>query len=108
MQVQVCAVTIGLPLETTQRFVLYSAARGVLSAAVRLGAAGSYEAQRLQYECIPYLDRTLERCGDVAESDLAQIALYLEGQDEQRASEVILGAVHRHWPERVTTQAEER
>ena len=43
-----CARALGVSLETTQRVVLFVAARGVLSAAVRLGVTGSYEAQRLQ------------------------------------------------------------
>jgi urease accessory protein len=64
----------GLPLEIVQRVVLYGASRGVLSAAVRLGLAGSYEAQRLQHECVPWLDRTLERCAHLDEEDLAQTA----------------------------------
>jgi urease accessory protein len=70
--------TIGLPLATVQKVVLYGTARGVLSAAVRLGVAGSYEAQRLQFECGPWLDRVLERCGDLDESDLAQTAPILD------------------------------
>jgi urease accessory protein len=65
---------VGLPLETVQRAVLYSASRGVLSAAVRLGLAGSYEAQRLQHECGPWLDRTIEQCAHLDEEHLAQTA----------------------------------
>ena len=40
---------IGLSLDASQRVALFGAARGVLSAAVRLGIIGSYEAQRLQH-----------------------------------------------------------
>jgi urease accessory protein len=69
---------IGLPLPTVQRVVLYGAARGVLSAAVRLGIAGSFEAQRLQYECSPWLERIADRCGALSIDDLAQTAPVLD------------------------------
>jgi urease accessory protein len=63
-----------LSLETTQRIVLYLSVRGVLSAAVRLGIAGSYEAQRLQAEASEDLDGALARAGCLDERDLAQTA----------------------------------
>ena len=69
---------IGLPLPTVQRVLLYGAARGVLSAAVRLGIAGSFEAQRLQYECSPWLERIADRCGALSIDDLAQTAPVLD------------------------------
>jgi urease accessory protein len=71
-------LAIGLPLSTVQKVVLYATARGVLSAAVRLGIAGSYEAQRLQYECGPWLDRLSDRCAELGEEDLAQTAPILD------------------------------
>jgi urease accessory protein len=69
---------IGLSLPTVQRVILYSAARGVLSAAVRLGITGSYEAQRLQSACAPWLDRVVARCSDLSVDDLAQTAPLLD------------------------------
>jgi len=69
---------IGLPLSIAQKVVLYGTARGVLSAAVRLGIAGSYEAQRMQFECGPWLDALTERCAGLREHDLAQTAPVLE------------------------------
>jgi urease accessory protein len=69
---------IGLPLATVQRVVLYGAARGVLSAAVRLGIAGSFEAQRMQYECGPWLARIAESCSELSIDDLAQTAPVLD------------------------------
>jgi urease accessory protein len=54
--------------------LLYGTARGVLSAAVRLGIAGSYEAQRLQHGCGPWLDRVADRCADLSLDDVAQTA----------------------------------
>jgi urease accessory protein len=71
-------LAIGLPLPTAQKVVLYGAARGVLSAAVRLGIAGSYEAQRMQFECGPRLDLLAERCGGLCERDLVQTAPVLD------------------------------
>jgi urease accessory protein len=71
-------LAIGLPLSTAQRVVLYGAARGVLSAAVRLGIAGSYEAQRMQFECGPRLELLAERCGGLSERDLVQTAPVLD------------------------------
>jgi len=65
---------IDLPLPTVQRVILYSTARGVLSAAVRLGIVGSYEAQRMQYACGPTLDCLAARCADLDEKDLVQTA----------------------------------
>jgi urease accessory protein len=65
---------LGLPLATVQRVILYATARGVLSAAVRLGAVGSYEAQRMQYACGSMLDGLAARSADLAETDLVQTA----------------------------------
>jgi urease accessory protein len=69
---------LGLPLATGQRVVLYTAARGVLSAAVRLGIVGSYEAQGLQARCAPVLDAVVEACAALDEDDLAQTAPFLD------------------------------
>jgi urease accessory protein len=66
--------TIGLSLSAAQQVVLYGTARGVLTAAVRLGIVGSYEAQRLQHACGPWLDAVAARCGALSPDDLAQTA----------------------------------
>jgi urease accessory protein len=63
---------LALPLQTAQKIVLYGTARGVLSAAVRLGIAGSYEAQRMQHFCEPWLDHVAESCAEHSVGDLAQ------------------------------------
>jgi urease accessory protein len=63
---------IGLSLPAAQQIVLYGTARGVLAAAVRLGIVGSYEAQRLQHACGPWLDAVATRCSRLAPDDLAQ------------------------------------
>lgn len=65
---------VGLALPAAQKIVLYGAARGVLTAAVRLGIAGSYEAQRMQHACGPWLDQVADRCGALRIEDLAQTA----------------------------------
>jgi urease accessory protein len=63
---------VGLPLATAQKAILYGTARGVLSAAIRLGIVGSYEAQRLQHACGPELSATWARCASLSVEDLAQ------------------------------------
>lgn len=69
-----CYRLAGLPLEAVQKVMLYGTARGVLSAAVRLGLAGSYEAQRMQHACAPWLDHVAVRCCGLTIDDLAQTA----------------------------------
>jgi urease accessory protein len=66
--------TIGLPLATAQKIVLFGAARGVLSASVRLGIVGGFEAQRIQSSCAARLDDVAERCTGLSVEDLAQTA----------------------------------
>jgi urease accessory protein len=76
---------IGLPLPTAQHVVLYGTARGVLTAAVRLGITGSYEAQRLQHACAAELDAVAARCRALVPDDLEQTAplidLWQSGHD---------------------------
>lgn len=65
---------LGVPLATAQQMMLYGAVRGVLSAAVRLGVIGSYEAQRIQHERSGWLDRLAADCACLGVDDLAQVA----------------------------------
>lgn len=65
---------LGLPLDMTQRLFLFQTSRGLVAAAVRLGVVGSYEAQRVQFDCGPILDAILERCRDFDDRHLAQTA----------------------------------
>ena len=60
--------------ETARQLVLFGTARGVFSAAVRLGLVGSYEAQRLQFEAVPWLEEQCARSAALDERDLAQTA----------------------------------
>jgi urease accessory protein len=64
--------------DDARRLCLYGTARGVLAAAVRLGIAGSYDAQRLQHEAAPALQAVAERCAGLDENDLAQTAPLLD------------------------------
>jgi urease accessory protein len=76
---------VGLSLEQSQRVVLFGAARGVLTAAVRLGITGSFEAQRLQHRIAPWLDIVAGQCAALEPDDLAQtsplVDLWQAGHD---------------------------
>jgi urease accessory protein len=65
---------LGIGLETARHIVLYASARGVLSAAVRLGITGSYDAQRLQAESAAWMASVQARYRDADVRDLAQTA----------------------------------
>lgn len=69
---------IGLPLETARTAMLFGAARGVLSAAVRLGIIGSYEAQRMHHDAGRDLSPLLERCNALDADDVCQTAPVLD------------------------------
>ena len=76
-----CAPLVGavlraldVPLEVAQRLLLFTTARGVLAAAVRLGIVGSYQAQRLQYDSATVLEDVMRRCGDLEDDAAAQTA----------------------------------
>jgi urease accessory protein len=70
--------TLGVPAEATLAAYLHNAARGLLSAAVRLGLIGPLEAQRLLAERAPLLDSILEGSLELAPEDAAQTAPLLE------------------------------
>jgi len=63
---------LGLDRREAARLFLFGAARGTLSAAVRLGIAGTTDAQRILSERSGDLDRTTQRCSDLAIEDAAQ------------------------------------
>jgi urease accessory protein len=65
---------IGVSRDAGQQLLLYGAARGVLSAAVRLGIIGSYEAQRVQRDCATLLEDLSKTCAALSVDDLAQVA----------------------------------
>ena len=69
---------LGVSEDDARHLCLYGTARGVLAAAVRLGIAGSYDAQRLQHEVAPSLLAIAERWASLDENDLAQTAPLLD------------------------------
>ena len=69
---------IDLAHNTAQKAMLFGTARGILSAAVRLGIVGSYRAQRMQHDAGRWLDVTLERCGELGAEDVVQTAPVLD------------------------------
>jgi urease accessory protein len=69
---------LAVPREEMQRLWLHLALRGLLSAAVRLGLTGPYEAQRLQASLAEQLEAIASACAALAEDDLAQPAPLLD------------------------------
>ena len=69
---------IGLTAETASKVMLFGTARGVLSAAVRLGLVGSYQAQRMQRDATSCLDETLDQCRGLDPEDVCQTAPILD------------------------------
>jgi urease accessory protein len=65
---------LNLPLAVARQVCLYTAVRGVLAAAVRLGIAGSYESQRLLHDLGPSIAAVADRARDFDERNLAQTA----------------------------------
>ena len=63
---------LGVDRAATIRMFLFGAARGTLSAAVRLGITGTTDAQRILSERHEDLERTVSRCGDLPIDDAAQ------------------------------------
>ena len=65
---------LDVELIEAQRAFLFISARGVSSAAVRLGIIGSYEAQRMQSEVASHIDNVIHTCGGLGPSEIAQTA----------------------------------
>jgi len=70
--------TLGVEAEAARHLSLFATVRGVLAAAVRLGIAGSYDAQRLQHEAAPLMLEVARRSAALDERDLAQTAPVLD------------------------------
>jgi urease accessory protein len=58
----------------TQHAFLFIFARGVTSAAVRLGIIGAYEAQAMQADLSLHIDTIVQTCGTLAPDEIAQTA----------------------------------
>lgn len=63
---------LALPLEDAQRLFLFCTARGVLSAAVRMGVCGTHEAQRILVTLGPVLEEVFASCAALPPEALAQ------------------------------------
>ena len=66
--------SLGLGAGETQRVLLWSTARNVLSASVRLGLLGTHEAQAMLAQLGPVLDEVHAACGELRPEALAQPA----------------------------------
>lgn len=65
---------LGVDAIDTQRAFLFISARGVSSAAVRLGVIGAYEAQAMQAAIAPHIDTIVQKCGTLGPYEIAQTA----------------------------------
>ena len=65
---------LDLSADEALRLYLWIAVRGVLSAAVRLGVAGTHQAQALQAALGPVMDQAASECGSLGPEALAQTA----------------------------------
>ncbi len=64
--------------ESAQRLFLHGSFRSILSAAIRLGIVGPYQAQQIQSQFSETFDAVLAECGNFQMEDLAQTAPLLE------------------------------
>lgn len=65
---------LGLSADETQRLLLWGVARGMLSAAVRLGLCGTHEGQALLASLSPVLDAAHAACAALPRQAVAQTA----------------------------------
>ena len=65
---------LGIEMADTQRAYLFISARGVSSAAVRLGIMGAFEAQAMQAELTAHIDAIVRDCGELLPDHIAQTA----------------------------------
>jgi urease accessory protein len=70
--------SLGLSLTETRQIFMFLTIRGALSAAVRLNAIGSYDAQHIQLTLCPEMDRALDETAHLDAVDAQQTAPLLE------------------------------
>jgi urease accessory protein len=63
-----------IPCPDARFLFAFVSMRGLLSAAVRIGVAGTHEAQRIQRDLGPILDEVLEACASLRPADSATVA----------------------------------
>jgi urease accessory protein len=69
---------LDVPRATTLRIFLYTSARDLISAAVRLNIVGALEAQSIQFELIEFTERLAAHCESLRSRDATQTASVLE------------------------------
>ena len=67
-----------IPRRDTQQLALFLTLRGILSAGVRLGLTGPFQAQQIQYRLGHEQQRVLAQCSSLTVDDLAQTAPLLD------------------------------
>lgn len=72
------ARVLGVSRSVTQQLFLFVTCRGLISAAVRLGAVGVYEAQRFQRRAGLEIPRIAQECDGLTPLDIAQTAPILD------------------------------
>lgn len=80
------ARALGISLDDVATLWLHGVARGVISAAVRLGLLGPHEAQRLQRSTAPLRARIAGECRDLDRDAVAQTSPWID----------LLGSQHDH------------
>ncbi len=77
---------LGVERLQAEALYLHQAVRGLLSAAVRLGRMGPFEAQRVQHSLAPLLDQVLAACAGMAAEQATQAAPLVEllGAQQER------------------------
>jgi len=66
--------TLEVPCADARFLFAFVSMRGLLSAAVRIGVAGTHQAQRIQRDLGPILDEVLEACANLRPSESATVA----------------------------------
>jgi urease accessory protein len=69
-----CVAALGIGKQEALTLFLYLVSRGTISAAVRLGLLGVYEAQRLQLETALEIETAVDRCRELDPADAALIS----------------------------------
>ena len=69
---------LNVPLAVAHRMFIYTSARDLLSAAVRLNIVGVFRAQAFQFELIEFIEKLAEDCETLRAGDATQTATVLD------------------------------